>query len=226
MADTTGIIELKKVVDRFILKYKLADEDFINYYEHAADCVRELNHRVISSYQETTETVSALGVLTMPSDMIGLIGVALAYKGELWYFTEKQYMIIKTDADDAMPTDYDTGWSSYGVTGASNSYYFRVDWKGRKIYIDGAEGEDVQLQYTSSGLDLTGITSVPAMATGVIDAKLRWAAGEISGKSINEQNRRMRIYENEIRLLKIDQLPSAREVRDIFLSMTTQAIQR
>lgn len=226
MADTTGVVLLNKIVDRFIFKYKLPEDDYVNYFEHASDCVRDLNVHVISNYTQSTETVSALGVLTMPSDMIGLIGVALEYKGELWYFTEKQYMIIKDDADDAMPTDYQSSWVSYGVAGATNLFYFRVDWKGRKIHIDGAEGEDVILQYTSSGLVTSGATTVPAIATPTIDAYLRWAQGEIDGKSINEQMKRERKYENEFRLLKLEQMPTLREIRDYFLSMTTQSIQR
>jgi hypothetical protein len=226
MAETTGLIELKKVVQRFILKYKLPDDDFVNYFEHAGDCVRKLNAHSISAYNEVTLPVSALGVLDMPTDMIGFIGVALEYMGELWYFTEKQFMVIKEAAEDKGPTDYDDKWASYGTTGAQNKYYFRIDWKARKIYIDGAEGEDVKLQYKSSGLDLAAPTTVPALATTAIDAYLRWAQGEIEGKSINEQLKRERKYENEIRLLKVDGLPSFREVKDYFLSVTTQAAQR
>ena len=226
MAETTALVELKKIVQRFVFKYKLPDDDFVNYLEHAGDAVRHLNNYAISAYNETTETVSALGVITMPSDMSGLIGVALSYRGELWYFTERQFMIIRTDAADLGPTDYESDWQSYGATGAKNLFYFRVDWKGRKIYIDGAEGEDVQLQYISSGLDLAAPTTVPAITTTAIDAYLRWAQGEIEGKSINEQMKRERKWENEVRLIKVDGLPSFREIKDYFLSMTTQAAQR
>jgi hypothetical protein len=226
MAETTALIELKKVVDRYMFKYKLPDDDAANYFEHAADCVRDLNTHAISSYNQTTESVSSLGVLDMPTDMSGLIGVALPYKGELWYFTEKQFMIIKLTADDQMPTDYESAWQTYGTTGAKNLFYFRVDWKGRKIYIDGAEGEDVQLQYISSGLDLAAPTTVPAIATPAIDAYLRWAQGEIEGKSINEQLKRDRKYERQLSLLKVQSLPALREIKDYFLSMTTQAAQR
>lgn len=226
MAETTALVELKKVVSGFLVKYQIPDDNHAAYMIHAGDCVRKLNQYTISSYNQTTETVSSLGVLTMPTDMTGLIGVALHYRGELWYFTEKQFMRIKTADDDQMPTDFDTDWYSYGTTGASNPYYFRVDWKGRKIHIDGAEGEDVQLQYISSGLDLAAPTTVPALTTTAIDAYLRWAQGEIEGKSINEQMKRERKYENEVRLLKVDGLPSSRDIRDYFLGMTTQAAQR
>jgi hypothetical protein len=226
MADTTALIELKKVVDRFVFKYKLPDEDFINYFEHAADCVRELSIHAISSYKDVPLTTTALGILTMPTDMLSLIGVALAYKGQMWYFTEDQYMIIRTDADDQMPTDYDSTWASYGVTGAKNLFYFRVDWSERLIYIDGAESTEVRLQYLSSGLNLSAATTVPAIANPAIDAYLRLMQGEIDGKSINEQLKRRRTYEDEFRLLKLQSLPALREIRDYFLSMTTQAIQR
>ena len=226
MADTAAIISLSKVVDRFIFKYKLPQDDYVNYYEHAADCVRDLHVHAISYYNEDTITVSSLGVLTMPTDMLSLIGVGVEYKGEIWYFTEKQYMRIKTDADDAMPTDYNNSWSTYGITGAENLFYFRVDWDGRKIYIDGAEGDDVLLQYISSGLKADGATTVPAIATPAIDAYLRWAQGEIDEKSINEQMKRERKYEGELRLLKLQSLPALREIRDYFLGMMTQAIQR
>lgn len=226
MAETTALVELKKIVQRFVFKYRLPDDDFALYLEHAGDCVRHLNEYAISSYNEVSVAVDSLGVINMPSDMSGLIGIALAYKGELWYFTERQFMIIRTSATDLVPTDYEPEWYTYGVTGAHNKFYFRVDWKGRKIYIDGAESQNVQLQYVSSGLDLGAPTTVPAITTTTIDAYLRWAQGEIEGKSINEQNKRERKWENELRLIKIQGLPSYREIKDYFLSMTTQAAQR
>jgi hypothetical protein len=144
----------------------------------------------------------------------------------MWYFTEKSQMIIRVTGDESMPTDYQSTWGSYGVTGGKNLFYFRVDWKNRLMYIDGAESQNVRLQYVSSGLDLLAPTTVPAIATPTIDAYLRWAQGEIEGKSINEQLKRDRKYENQLRLLKLQALPSARELRDTFLSMTTQAVQR
>lgn len=226
MADTAALVPLNKVVDRFIFKYKLPPDDYVNYYEHAADCVRELHIHAIPYYTEATITVTALGVLAMPTDMIGLVGVGLIYKGQIWYFTEKQYMRIMTDADDTMPTDYQPSWATYGVTGAENSFYFRVDWDNRRIYIDGAEGEDVYLQYTSSGLEASGATTVPINANQTIDAYLRWTQGEIDGKSINEQLKRRKEYEDQFRLLKLQSIPSLRTIRDYFLSMITQSIQR
>ena len=226
MADTSAVIELKKVVQRFVFKYKLPDEDFINYFEHAADCIRDLSLHAIRSYRDEPATVNALGVLTMPGDMEDLIGVALPYKGEMWYFTEKMYMIIPVTGDESKPTDFQPTWGSYGVTGGANLFYFRVDWGARLIYIDGAESQTVRLQYVSSGLDLLAPTTVPAIATSTIDSYLRWAQGEIDGKSINEQLKRRRTYEEQFRLLKLQALPSARELRDTFLSVTTQAVQR
>ena len=77
MADTAALIPLNKVVDRFIFKYRLPPDDYVNYFEHAADCVRELNARAISYITTSTQTVSSLGVINMPSDMIHLVGVAL-----------------------------------------------------------------------------------------------------------------------------------------------------
>ena len=228
MADTLALIPLNKIVDRFIFKYKLPENDYANYYEHAADCVRELNIHAISSYQETLVTVSSLGVLSMPTDMLGFVGVGLVYKGEIWYFTQNQYMRIKkpTGLPQTMPTDFQSTWYAYGAKGGTNIFYFRIDWDGRKIYIDGAEGEDVLLQYTSSGLEASGATTVPAIANMTIDAYLRWAQGEIDGKSINEQMKRQRYYEDQFRLLKLQSLPALREIRDYFLSMMTQSIQR
>jgi len=226
MADTAALIPLNKLIDRFIFKYRLKPEMYFNLFEHAADCVRALNEGAISFYTQAEVASSALGVVTMPSDMIGLIGVALEYKGQLWYFTEKQYMIIRDDADDVMPTDYRADWVAYGVSGAGNLFFFRVDWKGRKIYVDGAESQDVIVQYTSNGLQVSGATTVPSEANLAIDAYLRWAQGEIEGKSINEQLKRERKYEQEFRVLKLKSMPSLREVKDYFLSMTTQAIQR
>ena len=225
MAESSALIELKKVVQRYVFKYKLPNEDFVNYFEHATDCVRDLNVHAISSSRRVPIAVDALGVLAMPTDMIGLVGVALEFKGELWFFTEKQYMIVQA-ADSVMPTDAEPTWSSYGTTGAKNQFYFRADWKGRVIYIDGAESQTVTLVYFSSGLNIDAATTVPTICTPSIDSYLRWAQGEIEGKSINEQLKRERKYEGEFRLLKLQALPSLTDIRDYFLGITTQAAQR
>jgi len=225
MADTSAIIPLSKLVDRFVFKYKLPDQDYALYFEHAADCIRELSIHAISQYRDVEIAVSSLGVISMPSDMLDFIGVALSYKGNVWYFTENQYMIIQA-SDSVMPTDYDTYWYSYGTTGAKNLYYFKLDWEGREIHIDGAEGENVRLQYISSGLDTAATCQVPIIVTPAVDAYLRWAQGEIDGESINEQLKRKRTYEEQFRLLKLQSLPSLKDIRDYFLGMTTQSALR
>ncbi len=226
MAESSALIELTKVVQRYVFKYKLPNEDFINYFEHAADCVRGLNIHAISSSRRVDAAVDALGVLSMPSDLIGLVGVALEFRGELWFFTERQYMVVRTDAADPKPSDSNPLWTSYGTTGAKNEFYFMVDWKGRTIHIDGAESQDVTLVYLSSGLNIDAATTVPAICTPAIDSYLRWAQGEIEGKSINEQLKRDKKYEGEFRLLKLQSLPSLIDIRDYFLGMTSQAAQR
>lgn len=230
MADTGAITNLTKVVDRFLFKNKLTKNDFVNFYEHAADCVRELSIHDMPSYVEEEIAVSSLGIITMPSDMIDFISVGLLWGGELWTFTEKHFMVY-TDfggTDITKPTSHEYGSNGYAATGGKNKYYFKLDWKNRQIMIDGAEGVDVILWYKSSGLGgLGGVSvSVPVIMQAAIDAWLYYKKGELEDKSINELLRRDRNYEKQVTLLRNQSIPGVNEIYDYFLAMTTQSIQR
>lgn len=230
MAETAAVVELAKIVERFLFKWKLPKDDYVNYYEHAADCVRELNIHDIPSFVEVETSVNSLGFISMPSDMIDFISVGLLWMGELWTFTERRYMVYTDfgDSSTTKPTDHEYGQYGYAGTGGKNEFYFKLDWKNRKIMIDGAESEDVILWYKSSGLSTDGGSNVtvPVICNATIDAYLYLKYGEFEEKSINELLRRQRLYEQQLELLRVQSIPGINELYDYFLKMTTQAILR
>ena len=230
MADTAALVELAKLVERFMLKYKLPKDDFFNYYEHAADCVRELHIHDLPAFKEVEISVNALGFISMPDDMIDFVAVGLLWMGQLWFFTERRFMVYTDFGDSATtkPSEHEYGDYGYAATGGKNEYYFKLDWRNRKIMIDNAEGEDVILWYKSSGLDTTGGTSVtvPVVANATIDSYLYFKQGEMDGESINENLRRERNYEKQLSLLRLHSMPAIHELYDYFLAMTTQSILR
>ena len=223
MADTANLIKIQDVVDRYMYKYRIPIDDWDLYFEHVIDWFRDANIHHLRAFKTTTDTMSSLGVVDMPTDLIDLIAVSLPYKGRLWTLTRDRGVDITSMADDDQTQIPDAQTTGYGAVGGTNLYYYICDWDSRKIYINGLPAATVTLQYVSSGHDLTADTYVPSHAISAIDTYLRWKQAEIEGMGINERQLRRSIYNDEIMMMRRVNLPSYDEFKDIFRAINTQA---
>lgn len=233
MAYTDALVKLSDTVDRFMLKYKLPMEDGVLYFEHAADCLRN----IMSKHSNTTITaktsVGSNGIIEMPDDMIGFVNLYVQSGGEFWSFTEKSRMVNTTTGTVGVDEVQDgTGvvdaltWG-HGAVGGVNDYYMHTDWGARRIFLDGLTSDEAVLVYTSSGLVVGDDTLIPAEATETIDAYLLWKKSWFDGASRSERDARKRDYYDELQQLRIlNFMPTADMLRDIFWGTTTQTPQR
>lgn len=234
MADTNGVIKLVDVIDRFLFKNKLPKDDYFLYLEHAIDCYRDVNLHHGTMYKQSVLTADSLGRVDMPSDLVDLIGVAVPWRGRMWWFTvDNQLVTTVTGTGDTFDEDYGEGLevtddvvTGYGARGGKNEYYMKVDWASRKIFITNMANSQCTVVYKSSGVVVDGTTYIPLQVQPVIDAYLRWQKSIVNNDNLGTQQLRKRDYDEAVLMLRRTQLPSANELRDMILKLFTQTISR
>jgi hypothetical protein len=237
MADTSALLTVEGVTTRYLLKYKKPSEDYILYLEHACNCIRDFS--LYHGNELTTEkvTVNANKWITMPSAMIGFNDLCVDWQGEWYSFTEKRAIVNTTTftglvegRDDeqgegvsiSQPESY-----GYGAHGAVNEFNYTLDWKARRIYVDGISSDTAVLFYTSSGVTVDGTTYVSDLLTPVIDAYLLWKETYWLIEFVRERQARERDYTNEV--LKARNFINAltfNQLRDLLLASSTQSVKR
>lgn len=204
MADQAATVALQTIVKRFILKYKIYEDDYINYLEHAVDCFRDLNISHLSYFKQADLTLDAVGKVSFPNDMIDFIALGVIRDDVFYTFVQSTDLSIPTSV------------SSYDGS-AWNKYFYYLDWPGRQIYCQSLPIETVTIRYISSGINSGAETMVPVQCTQVIDAYLRWKQAQMDGAGLGEQQIREVNYVNEVRHLQWQQLPTLEQFKDTWL---------
>lgn len=204
MADQAATVALQTIVKRFILKYKIYEDDYINYLEHAVDCFRDLNISHLSYFKQADLTLDAVGKVSFPNDMIDFIALGVIRDDVFYTFVQSTDLSIPTSV------------SSYDGS-AWNKYFYYLDWPGRQIYCQSLPTETVTIRYVSSGINSGAETMVPVQCTQVIDAYLRWKQAQMDGAGLGEQQIREVNYVNEVRHLQWQQLPTLEQFKDTWL---------
>lgn len=204
MADQAATVALQTIVKRFILKYKIYEDDYINYLEHAVDCFRDLNISHLSYFKQADLTLDAVGKVSFPNDMIDFIALGVIRDDVFYTFVQSPDLSIPTSV------------SSYDGS-AWNKYFYYLDWPGRQIYCQSLPTETVTIRYISSGINSGAETMVPVQCTQVIDAYLRWKQAQMDGAGLGEQQIREVNYVNEVRHLQWQQLPTLEQFKDTWL---------
>lgn len=237
MAHTNARREISIVVDSFLHKYKLTDDDYFCYLEHACNCFRDINLRHRNSLVTAKVSISALGIITMPSDMVGFSNLFVPIDGELWSFTDIPRKVTTTtttggvegqDSEQGEGVDVNNKvyWGMGGV-GGENSYGRKIRWDERRIYCDGIKSDTAVLVYTSSGLEIGANTYIPADCEDIIDRYLLWKKSEINNEPLNRIAYNEDKYDDAVRKYRIHTwMPTKDEFEDAWNSATIQSIQR
>ena len=211
MADQTATISLQTIVKRFILKYKIFEDDFVNYLEHAADCLRDLNISHLSYYIQANLTLDGVGQVAFPGDMIDHIAIGKIEDDVFYTFMQSTDLTVPSTL-----TDY--------TSSAWNRYFYYLDWPGRIIYCQSLPLEEITVRYISSGISTTAETVVPVQCTQVIDAYLRWKQAEMDGASLGDLQIRKAFYDEQIRHLQWQQLPTLEQFKDTWLGRADEDV--
>jgi len=204
MADQAATISLQTIVKRFILKFKINEDDFVNYLEHAADCYRDLNISHLSYFTQADLALDSVGKVSFPTDMIDFIAMGIISDDVFYSFIQSTDLSVPTEA------------LTYG-TGDYNKYFYYIDWPNRVLYCQSLVSETITLRYISSGVSTTAETMVPIQCTQVIDAYLRWMQSLMDGAGLGEQQLRENNYTTQIRHLQWQQLPTLEQFKDTWL---------
>jgi len=204
MADQAATISLQTIVKRFILKFKINEDDFVNYLEHAADCYRDLNISHLSYFTQADLALDSVGKVSFPTDMIDFIALGIIEDDVFYTFVQSTDLSVPSAA------------VSYS-TGNYNRFFYYLDWPNRVIYCQSLVSEEVTLRYISSGVSTTAETMVPIQCTQVIDAYLRWMQSLMDGAGLGEQQLRENNYTTQIRHLQWQQLPTLEQFKDTWL---------
>ena len=237
MSHSSAYTEIGKYVDKYLLKKKLPQDDYFLLLQHTCDCFRNISLRHSNKVVTTKVTVSSLGIIEMPQDMIGFSCLYVAIGGEMWSFTKKSKKVMTTtttlgiegqdsEIGEGTNVQNDMYWG-LGGRGGVNSYYFNIDWSARRIFCDGFKSDTAVLVYTSSGLVVSGTTYVDVQCEPVIDAYLDWQREIINTRSMGLLDRFEKYYNDrlfELRLLNF--MPSRDEIQDAWDSSSTQGVQR
>jgi len=234
MVATSALIDVNTIVDRYLLKYKKTTEDSFIYLEHACNCIRDFH--LYDSPDLVTEkvSISALGIIEMPTSMVGFNKLYKFTDGVKWSFTQRDDVITTTTTTlgvEGQDSTYGEGSAlkdpksdTYGGVGGVNDYYYKPDWKARRIFVEGLISDTVMLEYTTSGVEVSGVTYVPEFITPMIDNYLLEKETFWMPELARERDSRAKNYTNaENRIRNLINAMGYDEWRDLLNSITTMA---
>jgi hypothetical protein len=133
-------------IDKYILKKEIQQDSYMALLQHACDCYRNINIRHSNKEVTAKVSVSALGIIEMPSDLIGFGFVAVPINGEFWTFSMKRRKVNTTTTTviyGDLTTDSDlvtTDSTIYSVTDGAYSFFQGTETQDS----DMGEGVDVK----------------------------------------------------------------------------------
>ena len=239
MAYTDALLDIETVVTRFLLKYKKTTEDYVIYLEHACNCVRDFNLYHSNEITPLKMTVTANKFLEMPDDMIGFGDIAVPIEGRWWSMTEQKEIVNTTTFTGTPPVEgrdstFEEGVDikhalsdTYGAKGGVNEYNYTIDWRARRIFLDGIDSGTVVLFYNTSGVTVSGTTYVSDLISPVIDSYLLWKETIWIPALARQELVREKTYDKEVAKVRyfINSL-NFDQFRDLILGGATQAVTR
>jgi len=230
---TNALIPIDEMVSRYLLKYKKTTEDAFIYLEHACNCVRDFHLYDSPNVVPVKATITSLGIIEMPSDMVGFNGLHKFVDGLMWPYTQRDDIAVTTTTllgVESLDADYGEGEAlknpksdTYGGVGGVNDYYYKLDWRARRIFCN-VKSDTAILTYTSSGIELSGTTYVPEFITPMVDNYLLWKETYWIEEIARERKDREKDYNNsETKIRNLINGMTGDQWRDLLLSLTTQA---
>lgn len=229
MADTSGVITLKDLVKRVLLKADLGQDKYWKFYQLAIDGYRELRLFDGSeglNYSKQT-VISATNSINFPSDCIKVVDVSVPIDGELWPLM-KENKIVPTTSSGTLDPDWGEGEDlkrlrsySYQTRGVSTEGYYTVNYHDRTIILRNTTATQVFLLYKSSGTEVGDTTNVPIQYYPQIEAYVMKESTAYTNPALSAQFEVK--YNNERdRVRWLANVDSAEQIRNWFYKLYTQ----
>jgi hypothetical protein len=237
MARSNAVTEIGKLVDKYLFTRQLPQDNYFVYLQMACNAYRDIMLRHSNEVVTAKVSVSALGIVEMPSDMVGFGNLFVPKDGEWFSFTRRSRKVTTTTMVGATETQdktmgegvdiHDAMYLGYGAKGGVNDYYLNIDWAARRLFLDGMKSDTAVLQYTSSGLVVGGSTYIPQQCESVLTAYIDWQKEINATRSMAMLQTLERYYTEEVFKLRLfNYMPSLDEIKDAWDSSSTQDVQR
>ncbi len=234
---TNGLTTVNKVVDAYMMKYEKSLDRAWVYTQHACDAIRELHLYDLPNKVTEKVAIDTNGIIEFPDSMIGFNKLYKFVDGVKWSFTFRDDVIVTTTTTlgaEGQDSTFGEGSAlrdpktdTYGGVGGVNDYYYNIDWKARRIFCDGITSDTVVLEYTTSGIEMTGSTYIPDYCTPVIDTYLQYKECFLDTRLERYTALREKTYQNtENRVRNLVNAMSYDQWHDMLLSITTMSPQR
>jgi len=234
MAQRNGLITLQAFLHKYFQKVGIDEDDFDRYHKIGCEGLKELS---IFHLPMVTNAVLSIDTTNYtadyPDDYINYLAIAVENGGKWWTFTRSHTMVDKTvagiDGEDLGEYNYVAG---AGSVGGGNEFYFDDDPKGRRFLFDEAYSSNtVIIRYVSSGVESVSYASdtdvqFPIQAESSMEKYIRWMVCEYDDGPAGECERRKNQYEEAVLMMRNLDLPTADEVRDLWLGSSNQTFIR
>ena len=255
---SSGVVSLRYcVMSTFNEIGSYNPRQYNRYLQFAIDCFRELNLKVMRRVEVAYLTINDIGVVSLPSDFVDYIAIGINRGGEVITLTKNDKLMLPRNYTDGelVPISYDSSDISsysldttsnvvftdhfyqgeyvpalYGLGGGFNEGYYRIDYENRLLVIknDLLRGQEVILEYISTGISLTGSTIVPVQCLPSIKAYIHWKRVANDKKEpLHEKQTKERQYIIETRKLNaVEQSFTKDEYLDVKYKHTKQTLKR
>jgi len=230
--DTEGTVTLYQIIKDYQHITGRNDRDYYRLLNMSVMCLRDLNmfavDRVKTYKVNTSEITNELGIISYPSDCIGVYGVFYNYGGKLYPVTNRQDMIYTDsygvfDSDIGEGVDLDSdGYNGFATRGGKNDYYYYDDTNQRRLVINGVGDVTLWIQYVSSEIDSSKgeQTVLPVFYEEAIHNYLAWKEALLHKQGqINRANLYYTEYKKAKKKIKVFQSPTLEEYRDAIYSV-------
>jgi len=236
MADTSGLVTIKQIVNGFIFKSGIELKYFM-IYQLACDIIRELNLWILNDSKRVVKlTMNLNSIVDLPDDYLRFCSVSIPRDGKYWTLTRDDGIITTTtevDGSEVLDSDYGEGVDiegnaihNYGSTLINPHGYYTLDERNRRIVFRNLTRSEVFLTYVSSGLNTEEETLVPVTAKPAIEAWIMLELAIYNNAPASRISMLKDRYEAaESRLIGL-QLPTIKDFEDAFYKEINQTIKR
>lgn len=237
MADTSGLVTLDYIVSSYLnWKGITSTGNMFRYKQILIEGFAELNLFHTTYLNNHIGQVNAVNQMTLPSDYVDWVLIAVEVQGKYWSLDENTNLIVSPQDTCGVTVVFDEHLEVPEIVGSKYTRKrrnplgeFVIDPKFRIVQFKGQlQGANIYLLYTSTGVTVEGTQFVPRKYLMVLRTYLEWQlkeandalAGAIKGRAEQKFGDQLNLlYEMENDL-------SYRELITLFRDGLTQGVKR
>lgn len=166
----SGWVTFREIIDSIMLAWGDSSDpgQFMRYLNFAIKGYEELRLRHLPATKPVTLPIDGeMRIAVLPEDFLKFVSLGTMSNGQFYGFQPSSMITASTQAcgiDSVTPPVYSTSQTAFVAS-------YSLDLENRRIIIDAPVSlTEVLLNYTPTGVKMDGITYIPRMCRGVIEA--------------------------------------------------------